>query len=236
MNRSDQAPAPVQPTQPSQPSQPTQPTQPSQPQARLPRALADARRRAAHLLLQQRDGSPRTRRGTTGTTGVAVAIAALAVPMLPNPAFGSATSAGHGSAKQRAPHASQPDTRSATQPSDTRTGIAHHPPLIPTRPPANTKQMMAPARQAALRAISGPNVRPGAGTATDSLTQPPAPHQPPTTADTAAYPCPSPVHPAGNDSHMLAHVNPITDPMDVVIPRHPIACAARVDYLSQARA
>ncbi|MBS2532995.1 hypothetical protein KGQ20_09425, partial [Catenulispora sp. NF23] len=51
-------------------------------------ALADVRRRAAHALFQPRATPTRTRRGTTG---LAVAIAALAVPMLPNPALGAAS-------------------------------------------------------------------------------------------------------------------------------------------------
>ena len=79
----------------------TPPTPAQQSQPRLPRALADVRRRAAHALLQPRETATRTRRGTTG---IAVAIAALAVPMLPNPALGAA-STGAGPVKPSVPHA-----------------------------------------------------------------------------------------------------------------------------------
>lgn len=75
-----------------------------QPQPRLPRALADVRRRAAHTFQQSGPASARSRRGTSG---LAVAIAALAVPLLPGAAFGatSAAGGGDGTAKAEAPHA-----------------------------------------------------------------------------------------------------------------------------------
>jgi hypothetical protein len=53
---------------------------------------------------------------------------------------------------------------------------------------------------------------------------------------TAASPCPGAAYPAGNDRYMLAHLRPASDAMDVVVTPHRVACAARVDYLSQARA
>jgi hypothetical protein len=64
-----------------------------QPQPLLPRALADVRRRAAHAMVRPGAASSRARRGTSG---LAVAIAALAVPLLPGQAFGVASSAGDG--------------------------------------------------------------------------------------------------------------------------------------------
>ncbi|MEY9858909.1 hypothetical protein ABH935_004532 [Catenulispora sp. GAS73] len=60
-----------------------------QPQPLLPRALADVRRRAAHAMVRPGGTSSRARR----TSGFAVAMAALAVPLLPSQAFGVASSA-----------------------------------------------------------------------------------------------------------------------------------------------
>ncbi len=100
MNRIEQVatPAPAQQSEQLPESQQTQ--------IRLPRALAaaDVRRRAAHRFQQRDPASARARRGTSG---LAVAIAALAVPLLPGAAFGatSAAVAGDGTAKPQAPHA-----------------------------------------------------------------------------------------------------------------------------------
>jgi len=60
-----------------------------QPQPLLPRALADVRRRAAHAMVRPSGTPSRARR----TSGFAVAMAALAVPLLPSQAFGVASSA-----------------------------------------------------------------------------------------------------------------------------------------------
>jgi len=43
-------------------------------------------------------------------------------------------------------------------------------------------------------------------------------------------------YPTGNDRYMLAHLRPVSGAMDVVVTPRRVACAARVDYLSQARA
>jgi len=67
-----------------------------QPQPLLPRALADVRRRAAHAMVRPGGAPSRARRSTSG---LAVAIAALAVPLLPSQAFGVASSGGDGAAK-----------------------------------------------------------------------------------------------------------------------------------------
>lgn len=79
------------------------PTAAQQSQPRLPRTLADVRRRAVPSFQPSGPASTRARRGTSG---LAVAIAALTVPLLPGAAFG-ATSAvgGGGAAKSAAPHA-----------------------------------------------------------------------------------------------------------------------------------
>lgn len=68
-----------------------------QPQPLLPRALADVRRRAAHAVVRPGGTTSRARR----TSGFAVAIAALAVPLLPSQAFGVASSVD----AAKAPHA-----------------------------------------------------------------------------------------------------------------------------------
>ncbi|WP_194919926.1 hypothetical protein [Catenulispora rubra] len=62
----------------------------------LPRALADVRRRTAHAMVRPGGTTYRARR----TSGFAVAIAALAVPLLPSQAFGVASSVD----AARAPH------------------------------------------------------------------------------------------------------------------------------------
>lgn len=54
--------------------------------------------------------------------------------------------------------------------------------------------------------------------------------------DTSASPCLGAAYPAGSDRYMLARLRPASDAMDVVVTPHRVACAARVGYLSQARA
>ena len=74
-----------------------QPAPAQQPQPLLPRALADVRRRAAQAMVGPSGTASRARR----TSGFAVAMAALAVPLLPSQAFGMASPAD----AAKAPHA-----------------------------------------------------------------------------------------------------------------------------------
>jgi hypothetical protein len=66
------------------------PAQQPNPRRRLPQGLADVRRLAAHTMLRRDVPAARSRRGATG---LAMAIAALSVPMLSCPAFGATSSA-----------------------------------------------------------------------------------------------------------------------------------------------
>lgn len=79
----------------------TVPTPAQQPQPRLPRPLAGIRRRAAGAMAQPAEAPSRARRGTSR---LAVALATLAVPLLPSQALGAAPSHGTGAARPEAPH------------------------------------------------------------------------------------------------------------------------------------
>lgn len=99
-------------------------------------------------------------------------------------------------------------------------------PLIPYAIPPNTMQMEAEPRQEA----DIPN---------GAVNRPSVPQQvvaANTVVNASASACLGAAYPAGNDRYMLAHLRPASDAMDVVVTPHRIACAARVDYLSQARA
>jgi hypothetical protein len=99
-------------------------------------------------------------------------------------------------------------------------------PLIPFSSPPTTIQMAAAHRRDA-------DIPDG------TVSRPSAPEQvvaPNAVAHTAASACLGAAYPAGNDRYMLAHLRPAPDAMAVVVTPHRTACAARVDYLSQARA
>jgi hypothetical protein len=49
-------------------------------------------------------------------------------------------------------------------------------------------------------------------------------------------PCLRTGYPVSQDRYIVAHLRPAADPMDVAVAPHRTVCAARVDYLSQARA
>lgn len=202
MNRIEQAATPI-------PAQ--QPEREPRPQPRIPRPLADVRRRAVQAMAQpvQAMAQPvevpaRSRRGASR---LALAFAALAVPLVPAQAFGAAPGGGSGSASP--PTVGLPGYVSTQQAEHlTRSRVVPEP-LI-TRTPANTKQMLPGRHQAIVTpAVAGASAPACSGT---------------------EYPA------AGVDSHMQAHLRPVIDPMNDVVTRQSTRCGARVDYLSQARA
>lgn len=99
-------------------------------------------------------------------------------------------------------------------------------PLIPLGSPPHTMQMEGSPRQDA----DIPN---------GAVSRPSAPKQVVAVnavATTSASPCLGAAYPTGDDRYMLARLRPVSDAMDVVVTPRRVACAARVDYLSQARA
>lgn len=126
------------------------------------------------------------------------------------------------------PPGDAPPEWSSGGPSAFRTARSHvvPEPFIPSARPANTKQMMV-ASAASLQAADVPN---------GTLSRPSAPERVVAAVDTSESPCLRTAYPVGSDPHMVAHLRPTTDTMDVVVTHHRTACAVRVDYLSQARA
>jgi hypothetical protein len=197
---------------------------------------------------------PRSRRGTSR---LAVVLATLAVPLVPGQAVAAAPTSGGGVVRPDAPsphhHRHHPDYRQmdpgagvvmvqewevsgwtitfAGRPADL--GLARSrvvpEPLITPRMPLNTKQML-PGVDQPTDLPDAAAVAP-AGSAGVALP-----------ADLLASSCRRPDGSAGvggmrtTDSHMLAHLRPAADPMNVVVSRGGAPCGARVDYLSQARA
>ena len=96
-------------------------------------------------------------------------------------------------------------------------------PLIPFTGPANTKQMLGPGRQGADIPDGATNHLPTAGRALAA-------------SGPVASPCLRAAYLAGKDRHMLAHLHPVMDAMNVIVDHRRTPCTARVDYLSQARA
>ncbi|ACU76225.1 hypothetical protein Caci_7399 [Catenulispora acidiphila DSM 44928] len=237
---------------------------------------------------------PRLPRARRGGSGLAVAMAALAVPLMPGTAFGATSSTGGGGvARTEVPHARHhlhhfhhgpvlPDPgvmtlrawtasgwsltvpnrdnvpwlaapaqpalpidhpRPVVLPDGTHGEIAEYrvphassvppagarsrvlpQPLVPFAVPSNTKQMTVPSQQA----VDIPN-----GVANHTQ----LPSENAVAASLSASPsCQRRGYPISQDRYMVAHLRPAADPMDVAVSPHRTACAARVDYLSQARA
>lgn len=127
-------------------------------------------------------------------------------------------------AEYRVPHAS------SVPPAGARSRVLPQP-LVPFSVPSNTKQMAVPSQQA----VDIPN-----GVASQmpvNQTQPPSENA--VAASLSVSPsCQRRGYPISQDRYMVAHLRPAADPMNVAVavPPHRTACAARVDYLSQARA
>ena len=287
-----------------------------QPQPRFPRSLADVRRRASPARAQPTSSSQASARARRGTSGLAVAIAALAVPLIPNPALGAAVSTGstpeapqaQTQTRHHLPHGHVlPEPGALTvQAWSTASGWTL---TVPTRPadadlwdhvptmrhdggyvawPAEAVAPIDRPRPVVLPdgthgeisayRVSRANPRadspdaPGTQTPADpvgpdgSTSSAPSGDAPPESssggpgpsalrnarsrvvpgplipvaanavANTAVSPCLGATHPANNDPYMLARLRPASDAMNVVVTPHRVACAARVDYLSQARA
>lgn len=92
--------------------------------------------------------------------------------------------------------------------------------------PAHAKQVATPSRQES-------------DLPADGARRPSAPEQAVAAnavIGTSVSPCAGAAYPAGNDRYMQVHLRPANDAMDIAVTPHRTACAARVDYLSQARA
>ena len=258
------------------------PTPAQQPQPRLPRALADVLRRAARAVFPPGEPAGRARRGTSG---IAVAIAAFAVPLLPGSAFGVATATGAGAAGPEAPHAWQHLHHGEVYPGPDRMTVQAWSAsgwtlTVPLRP-GDSAEIGLPGDRVLTTHdgryvpwISGPEPAPiGAIPGSRPVVLPdgkrgeiaayrvshtspravrvarnrfvPTPmvtgRSPGTTKQMMVgapveSPCSSVAPLPGQDSRMLAHLRPAVDDMNVVAAHPRMVCAAKVNYLSQARA
>jgi len=287
-----------------------------QPQPRFPRSPAGVRRRASPTRSQPASfEAPARARARRGTSGLAVAIAALAGPLIPSPALGAVTSHGHvvldpGVLTVQAWATASGWTLTVpmrhgggyvTRPSEVVAPISHPRPVVlpdgthgeisayhvsrtspragnPDGPGTQTSAdqvgsdgstTSAPSgdappewssggpsawRDARSRVVPGPLIpfgippntmqmegspRQDADIPNGAVSRPSAPQQAVAVnavATTSASPCLGAAYPTGNDRYMLAHLRPVSGAMDVVVTPRRVACAARVDYLSQARA
>jgi hypothetical protein len=260
----------------------TVPAPAQQPQPRLPRALAGVRRRAAEAMAQPPGAPSRVRRGTSR---FAVALATLAVPLLPGQALGAAPSHGAGAARPEAPHTwhhlRHPGPSQVYPGSSTMTfqmwaaggwtltipsradgmgmpGDLPNPrpdgyyrpwfvePAFPAVLPDGERAPEAYRESHTSPRIAGPTALRQARSRV--LPDPLIPNQGPANtkqmvvgtqqaaADAPTFPCLREPYPATADRGMLARLRPVRDAMNVVVTHERMPCAARVDYLSQARA